>query len=198
MNRWHRWYCRSSRWQRRLGTEILPWALGGVDLSGEVLELGPGPGLTTDWLRPQCGHITCLELDSHLARSLRDRIADARIHVNVGDATAMPFRDRMFSTVLALTMLHHVPSPALQDRLFAEAFRVLKPGGTFAGSDGLGSLWMRIIHIADTMVILDPLQLPGRLQAAGFQEVRVDEDGQRLRFHCRRPSSHSQADSAGK
>ena len=55
MNRLHRWYCQSNHWRHRLGTEILPWSLKGVDLGGEVLELGPGPGLTTDWLRPNAG-----------------------------------------------------------------------------------------------------------------------------------------------
>ena len=35
-------------------------------------------------------------------------------------------------------MLHHVPTDRLQDRLFAEAFRVLRPGGVFAGDRGRG------------------------------------------------------------
>ena len=78
MNRLHRWYCQSNHWRHRLGTEILPWSLKGVDLCGEVLELGPGPGLTTDWLRPQCRHLTCLELDPTLACSLRERTAGIR------------------------------------------------------------------------------------------------------------------------
>jgi len=173
MNRLHRWYCQSNHWRLRLGTEILPWSLKGVDLGGAVLELGPGPGLTTDWLRQYCGHITCLELDANLARSLRQRLPDANVTVQVGDATAMPFGDRMFSVVLSFTMLHHIPSSALQDRLFGEAYRVLKPGGTFAGSDSLRSVRMQVFHITDTMVTLDPGQLPSRLKAAGFIDVGV-------------------------
>ena len=147
MNRLHRWYCQSNRWRHRLGTEILPWSLKVVDLGGEVLALGPGPGLTTDWLRSQCRHLTCLELDLNLVRSLRVRNADSNVKVQVGDVTAMPFHDRTFSVVLSFTMLHHIPSPALQDRLFCEAFRVLKPGGTFAGSDSVWSAWMQLFHL---------------------------------------------------
>ena len=128
MNRLHRWYCQSNHWRHRLGTEILPWSLRGVDLGGEVLELGPGPGLTTDWLRPQCRHITCLELDPNLARSLRQRVADTNLTVRVGDATAMPFCDRTFSVVLSFTMLHHIPSSALQDRLFCEDIQSSQAG----------------------------------------------------------------------
>jgi ubiquinone/menaquinone biosynthesis C-methylase UbiE len=144
-----------------------------VDLHEEVLEIGPGPGLTTDWLRPQCRHITCLELDLNLARSLRERTAASNVKVQVGDATAMPFHDRTFSVVLSFTMLHHIPSPALQDRLFCEAFRVLKPGGIFA----------------DTMLTLDPGLLPGRLEATGFKDVGVETSGGRVRFWARRPPS---------
>ena len=55
-----------------------------------------------------------------------------------------------FSSVVCFTMLHHVPTPPLQDRLCAEAFRVLGPGGVFAGSDGVHSLGCRIVHIGDT------------------------------------------------
>ena len=189
MNRLHRWYCQSTRWRHRRGAEILPWTLKGVDLCGEVLELGPGPGLTTDWLRPQCRHLTCLELDLNLARSLREHTADSNVKVQVGDATAMPFHDRMFSVVLSFTMLHHIPSPALQDRLFCEAFRVLKPGGTFAGPDSLRSVWMQRFHLTDTMVTLDPVQLPGRLEAAGFKNVGAETSGGRVRFWARRPVS---------
>jgi SAM-dependent methyltransferase len=189
MNRLHRWYYQSNHWRHRLESEVLPWSLNGVDLGGEVLELGPGPGLTTDWLRPQCRHLTCLELDLNLARSLRERTAASNVKVQVGDATAMPFHDRTFSIVLSFTMLHHIPSPALQDRLFCEAFRVLKPGGIFAGSDSVWSVWMQIFHFTDTMLTLDPGLLPGRLEAAGFKDVGVETSGGRVRFWAKRPVS---------
>ena len=189
MNRLHRWYCQSIHWRHRLDTEIFPWSLEGVELGAEVLELGPGPGLTTDSLRPQCRHITCLELDPKLAWSLRQRMVNANVTVQVGDATAMPFHDRTFSVVLSFTMLHHIPSPALQDRLFGEAFRVLMPGGIFAGSDSVWSMWMQMFHIADTMVTLDPGRLPGRLEVAGFKNVSIETSGGRVRFCAKRPVS---------
>ena len=44
-------------------------------------------------------------------------------------------------------MLHHIPSLDLQDRAFAEIARVLRPGGTFAGTDSLGAgLVFKLIH----------------------------------------------------
>jgi SAM-dependent methyltransferase len=42
------------------------------------------------------------------------------------DAVALPFRDAAFDGVLCNQVLEHVPEPA---RLFAEAARVLRPGG---------------------------------------------------------------------
>ena len=46
-----------------------------------------------------------------------------------GDAEALPFPDRNFDVVFNAFGLPHVPHP---DKVVAEAFRVLKPGGRFA------------------------------------------------------------------
>src|SRR5512142_26878 len=135
MNLLHRWYCQSSTWKTRLETEILPWSLDGVELGENVLELGPGPGLTTDWLRRRCRALTCIEVDAGSAHSLSQRMENTNVRVQNCDATVLPFQDCQFSAVVAFTMLHHVPSPAQQDKVFDETFRVLQPGGVFAGTD---------------------------------------------------------------
>jgi len=188
MNRLHRWYCRSDRWKNKLETEILPWALKGVELGEEVLEIGPGPGLTTDWLRHRCGSLTCIEVDRNLADSLEQRTAATGVSVQCGDATAMPYSDCSFSTVVSFTVLHHVPSVALQNRLFTEAYRVLRPGGTFAGVDSMRSLLMRIFHVRDTMVLVDPAELHARLESAGFREIMTEIGTGRFRFRAQRPA----------
>ena len=51
MNRCHRFLCRSGIWKRTLERDIFPWVLERAQLGDEVLEIGPGPGLTTDLLR---------------------------------------------------------------------------------------------------------------------------------------------------
>lgn len=186
MNRLHRWYCRSDLWKRKLEDEILPWSLSGIDLGNEVLEIGPGPGLSTDWLHNQSRAITCLEVDPCLALSLSRRTANTNVTVQLGDATAMPFRDEMFSAVVSFTMLHHVPSVALQDRLFAEVYRVLKPDGIFAGADSMWSLKMRLFHFGDTMVLVDPAELASRLESANFTNARVQLGKGRFRFCARK------------
>lgn len=84
-------------------------------------------------------------------------------------------------------MLHHVPTAALQDQLFAEAFRLLRPGGVFAGSDGVPSLAFRLIHVADTYNPIAPKDLPGRLRAAGFTDIDTDVKRGRQRWRATKP-----------
>lgn len=192
MNRLHRWYCRSSEWKQKLENDVLPWALSGVDLGDQVLEVGPGAGLTTDWLRRRSKSVTCIEVDFGLASFLGQRTVNTNVRVQCGDATAMPYCNQAFSSVVSFTMLHHVPSSALQDRLFAETYRVLRPDGVFAGTDSMPSLLMRAFHICDTMVLVDPTSLQARLESVGFRDVKVEIGVGRIRFFARRPSeTHS-------
>lgn len=153
-----------------------------------MLELGPGPGLTTDLLRQTAGHLTAIEIDPKLAASLDSRLRGRNVRVIAGDATAMPFADSQFSGVVSFTMLHHVPSPELQDELFRQVWRVLKPGGVFVGSDSLQSWLMKVIHIRDTLVPIDPDTVASRLEAAGFQVLEVEKNSHALRFHAKRPA----------
>ena len=48
-----------------------------TDLGSHVLEIGPGPGLTTDLLVEHMDCLTAVELDSELARALADRYDDS-------------------------------------------------------------------------------------------------------------------------
>lgn len=187
MNRLHRWLCRSDRW-RDCVAERLPWAIGDTDLGPDVLEIGPGPGLTTDLLRASVPRLTVLEIDARLATSLRARLQGSNVRVIEGDATAMPFAESLFSGAVSFTMLHHVPSQALQDRVLAEVLRVLKPGGCFVGSDSLQNWLMKIIHLGDTLVPVNPDTFGARMESVGFEVVEVQKNSQAFRFRARRPS----------
>ena len=187
MNRFHRWYCRTGHWRHAIQDEILPWALEGVDLGDHAIEVGPGPGLTTDVLAGCVPNLTAVEIDHRLAASLRTRFAGTNVMVEEGDATAMPFPDGSFTAAVCFTMLHHVPSAELQDRLLAEVRRVLRPGGTFAGSDSRASLLFTLAHIGDTMVLVDPGTFADRLATAGFEQIRIDAGKHAMRFQARVP-----------
>jgi SAM-dependent methyltransferase len=187
MNSFHRWFCRTSFWKKTLANEIIPWALKGVDLGDDMLEVGPGPGMTTDILLERAQRLTSIEIDPRLADALKRRLQDTNVKVVEGDATAMPFADGSFSGAVSFTMLHHIPSPALQDRLLAEVYRVLKPGGVFAGSDSRWSVGFSMIHLWDTMVIVKPETFEARLKAAGFTDVSVNMAKRAFRFRARHP-----------
>ena len=187
MNWFHRQVCRSGRWRRRIERDLLPWALEGVELGDDVLEIGPGPGVTTDLLRARTLSLTALEVDASAAAALRKRLNGAGLRVVHGDAAAMPFAEGSFSGVVSLTMLHHVPTVAQQDRLLREAQRVLRPGGVFAGFDAIGSFGFRLIHLGDTYNPVQPDALGRRLEEAGFIQVAVERGWAWFRFRAMRP-----------
>ena len=188
MNRLHHWLCRSARWRKTIQRRV-PWVLDGSELGPDVLELGPGPGLTTDMLHNFVPRLTAIELDAALAESLRSRLRGGNVEVVAGDATAMPFPDARFSGAVSFTMLHHVPSAGLQDQLLREVWRVIKPGGAFVGSDSLQSMFMRLIHIGDTLVPIDPDGFGKRLEAAGFNVLEIEKSADAFRFHARKPAA---------
>jgi hypothetical protein len=65
---------------------------------------------------------------------------------------------------------------------------VLRPGGIFAGTDSLYSRSFRLLHLFDTMVVVDPGAFPERLKAAGFDQVQVDiMKPYAFRFRARKP-----------
>jgi SAM-dependent methyltransferase len=186
MNRLHRWYCNTDHWRRTVENQVLPWALDGIDLGEDVLEVGPGPGVTTDSLRYRAKHVECLEIDTALAASLERRFPASNVTVRCGDATAMPYEDGRFASVLSFTMMHHIRTRELQDRFFSEAYRVLRPGGIFAGVDSLPSILMSIFHVRDTLTLVGADTLNHRLASAGFIDAHVDVGSGRFRFSAKR------------
>jgi SAM-dependent methyltransferase len=179
VNKAHLAFCGSDEWREAVTKWILPWALDEIDLGADVIEVGPGPGLTTDGLRHGVERLTAVELDVDLAAALSERMAGTNVEVVQADATALPQESDRFSGAVSFTMLHHVPSLELQDRLFAELARVLAPSGVLVLSDSLGSDDLRAFHDGDTYNPVDPKTLPARLAAAGFDaiDVQVNEYG---------------------
>lgn len=189
MNEQHLELCSSAEWAEAVQKWIIPWVLEDVATGGDVLEIGPGPGRTTEVLVDLVPHLTAVEVDTGLAAALAERLAGPSLEVIHGDATALPFESGRFTSVLSFTMLHHVPSVADQDKVFAEACRVLRPGGRFVGTDTLDSDGFRDLHVGDICIPLDPDTLGGRLESAGFDDVRVDTNDYGVRFRATRPDA---------
>jgi SAM-dependent methyltransferase len=186
MNEEHEVLCASREWAERLESDVLEPLVAGVDLGDEMLELGPGPGAATRWLRRRVKRLVALELDATAAARLADELAGSNVTVEVGDCTAAPFPDASFDAVGAFTMLHHLPTQALQLATLCEAFRLLRPGGVLLGADSLASQELHAFHEGDVYNPIDPARLLVFLQAAGFARVTLTVD-ERLLFTAHKP-----------
>ncbi len=166
-------FCASEDWRRLVHETILPVALRDVTLGDDALEIGPGPGFTTDILRTKTAHLTAVEVDEGLAAQLASRLDGENVDVVLGDATALEFPDARFTGAASFHMLHHIAPAAQQDRVFAELARVLVPGGTLVAADGVYSEGSAAFHENDTYNPIDPDELAGRLGFAGFTGIDI-------------------------
>jgi SAM-dependent methyltransferase len=184
VNTEHDEFCASAEWAAHLAAEVIPWGLADLKIGPRVLELGPGFGASTAYLIEYAEELIVVESDPALATDLASRFASVEVHH--ADAAALPLPSASVDSVVCFTMLHHVSPPAAQDDLFAEAARVVRPGGWFAGTDSLASEDLRDFHANDTYEPVDPLTMRARLQAAGFRDVKTDFGDRKFRFRARR------------
>jgi ubiquinone/menaquinone biosynthesis C-methylase UbiE len=147
MSKVERAFCCGALWQTSAGAVIR--SLPADTLGHDVLEIGSGGGEVTDRLlrrRPGIS-ITATDLDPVMieasTRRLRDR-PGAR--VLPADATALPFGDGSFDSVVSCLMLHHVID---WEAALREAARVLRPGGVFVGYDLIRTPLATAVHKID-------------------------------------------------
>ena len=165
MNEAHMRFCTSADWQKMLEELILPGVLNRVDLGRAVVEVGPGPGFTTDVLCRTADQVIAVEIDPTLAEQLRDRVDGSHVTVILGDAGDTGLERSSQTGAASFHMLHHVATDVDQDRVFEELFRVLTPGGVLLLADGFDSEGVRAFHEGDTYNPIDPATLPARLSA---------------------------------
>ena len=190
MNENHARVCGSPEWAEYLQAEVLPVVTRDVDLGAAMLEIGPGPGAATDWLRHKVGQLTVVEVDEAAAAALDERYRGTNVEVRTGSGAELGHPDASVDSVGTFTMLHHVPTLALQNKILAEAFRVLRPGGVLVGSDSLAGNDLHHFHADDTYNPVDPASLLGRLQTIGFGQITVMVD-ERLMFIARKPAEEA-------
>jgi SAM-dependent methyltransferase len=100
--------------------------------SGRTLELGAGTGLNLAHYTDRVSELVLSEPDPHMARLLREGLADSppvppRVEVIEAPAEDLPFDDGSFDTVVSTLVLCTVEDPR---RVLGEARRVLVEGGT--------------------------------------------------------------------
>lgn len=176
MNEDHAVLCSSPEWAERLRNDSLEPLARDIDFGAEMLEVGPGPGAATDWLRHRVERLVAVEFEEAAAQKLAARFAGTNVQIVHADATAMTFADESFDSAGCFTMLHHVPTFVLQNMLLAEVLRVLRPGGVLVGSDSRPSDALHRFHQGDTYNPVDPATLMIRLQTLGYERVSVRAD----------------------
>jgi ubiquinone/menaquinone biosynthesis C-methylase UbiE len=192
MNENHAELCPSPEWAAVIQVEVLPSLTQHADLGEDMLEIGPGPGAATEWLRQKVKRLNAVEVDAAAAGKLADRFAGSNVEVVVGSAAELSFPDESFDSVGCFTMLHHVPTLALQNKILAEALRVLRPGGVLICSDSLASNDLHHFHEGDTYNPVEPTSVLARLQTLGFENITVVVDGM-LQFIAHRPARQQPA-----
>jgi ubiquinone/menaquinone biosynthesis C-methylase UbiE len=182
----HHAVCATPEWSEYVRDEVVAFVKEHARLGARMLEIGPGPGGCTEWLRLEVPRLVALELDPRIAAALAGRYVGANVEVVVGDATALSYPDASFDSVGCFTVLHHVPTWRMQNAILSEALRVLRPGGVLVCSDCLASARMHDLHAGDVYNPLDPGSLIPRLQAIGFERLTMVVDDL-VKFVARKP-----------
>lgn len=154
------------------GTFHLHAALGLLDHTHVVGDLGCGTGVVTEAIAPHVERVIAIDGSPEMLRAARRRVGDvANVELRRGELEALPIDDGQLDAALIVLVLHHVPEPA---RALAEAARAIRRGGRLVITDMLphdrqeyqqqmGHVWLGF----------STKQMSKYLVAAGFDRIRI-------------------------
>uniref|UniRef100_A0A831XDP1 Malonyl-[acyl-carrier protein] O-methyltransferase n=1 Tax=Geobacter metallireducens TaxID=28232 RepID=A0A831XDP1_GEOME len=116
--------------QKRVVARFLQILAEEGDSPARILDVGAGTGLLAEQLadRHPGSLLACVDLAPGMAAAARQRLG-SRALVAVADAERLPFADASFDCVVSTSTFQWLTT---LDAAFAEARRVLAPGGLFA------------------------------------------------------------------
>nr|WIE93095.1 methyltransferase domain-containing protein [Mesorhizobium sp. WSM4875] len=167
------------------GPDEVDRVVEGLSLKGKtILDLGCGAGgVTLDLVaRHGAAHATGFDVERPVIETAKRKAAAQGLQDRVSFVQAppgpLPFTDASFDVVFSKDALLHVRD---KDALFAEIFRVLKPGGVFAASnwmishDGEPSADMKAYLAAEglSFAMASPARYAEAMRRAGFRDISV-------------------------
>jgi arsenite methyltransferase len=115
-----------------------PWELGRLDRSERVLDLGCGAGtdslVAAQMVGPE-GRVTGIDMTPEMiakARSAAAELGVGNVDFVEGEIEELPFPDESFDVVISNGVIDLIPD---KDAVFAELYRVLRPGGRIQIAD---------------------------------------------------------------
>jgi ubiquinone/menaquinone biosynthesis C-methylase UbiE len=147
MSRFERAYCCSAMW--RSSSSAIARELSAQRLGNEVLEIGAGSGSVAQQVLSDMPQLawTAIDIDPRMTHAAATRLDEFdHASVKTADATAMPFADASFDSVVSCLMLHHIID---WESAVAEVARVLRPGGSFVGYDLVRTPLASLFHRLD-------------------------------------------------
>jgi ubiquinone/menaquinone biosynthesis C-methylase UbiE len=187
--RWFAWlYGRFDRGTRGATAHLRAELVG--DLTGDILEIGCGPGANFEHY-PAGARVTATDYNEHMLKHARieatSEAVTASIAIEPAEADALHFPDASFDAVVSTLVLCSIPDVA---RTLEEIRRVLRPGGQLRLWEHVRSRH-RLVALAQTAVT--PLYSPfadgchlnrdtaAAVHAAGFEVL--SEDHREVRGH---------------
>ena len=186
MSKIERAFCCGALWRTSTGAVIR--SLPGTALGNDVLEIGSGSGaIAATLIRENPGMaVTASDLDPVMVSAAAARLRDVPgATVATADATALPFPDSSYDSVLSCLMLHHVID---WEAALREVARVLRPGGVFVGYDLVRTPLATAVHRVDRSPfrLFTPAEFTAESAEAGMRsDTTTTLMGHVLRFELR-------------
>lgn len=169
------------------GPDEVDRVLAGLSLAGKtVLDIGCGAGGITLHLAQKHGAARVIGFDVEepvivaARRHAEAKALSGRVDFVQASPGTLPFPDSSFDIAFSKDALLHVPD---KDALFADIFRVLKPGGVFAasdwliGHDGEPSPQMKAYVAAEGLSFsqASPAHYRLAMERAGFRDIVITD-----------------------